>query len=132
MAVNIQIKYTKKNNRIDPHERIHSIRGVNPEGTNWSLTLDEAITAIEADKCKFYTSVGGELAWVVIASNNGHKYLKTEADGLHPNSLLSLPESRKNGVIEKDQWKVDGALSGVTNKSNKLNNQVSAFRDNAA
>jgi hypothetical protein len=31
--------------------------------------------------------------WVIIAvSPYGHKYLKTQADGEHPDNLLSLPE----------------------------------------
>jgi hypothetical protein len=36
---------------------------------------------------------GGRGVWVIIAvSQCGHKYLKTQADGLQPDNLLSLPE----------------------------------------
>ena len=57
-----------------------------------SKSVDEAIAGIEAGKWKFWTAGGGKSVWVVIAVHMGRKYLKTEADGLHPNNLLSLPE----------------------------------------
>ena len=90
MAENIEIKCIKKTIRIDSHERIHGVGGVNPNGTNWYLPLDNAIAGIESGKWKFFTSVAGRSVWVVIAVHNGHKYLKTEADGIHPNNLLAL------------------------------------------
>lgn len=92
MATNVQVQCIKKTNRTDPHERIHGIGGVNSDGSRWYLPLNDAIAGIEAGKWSFYTSVGGKSVWVIIANHNGHKYLKTEADGIHPNNLLSLPE----------------------------------------
>lgn len=92
MAGNVQIKCINKSNRQDPHDRIHSIGGTNPDGTRWKLTEDQAIAGIESGKWRFYVSVNGKSVWVVIASRLGRKYLKTEADGEHPNNLLSLPE----------------------------------------
>jgi hypothetical protein len=92
MVDNVEIKCVKKTNRTDPHERIHGVGGVNPNSTRWYLSLDEAIVGIEGDKWRFWTAGGGKSVWVVIATHNGHKYLKTEADGVHPNNLLSLPE----------------------------------------
>jgi hypothetical protein len=29
---------------------------------------------------------------VIVAVHNGHKYIKTKADGIQPDNLLSLPE----------------------------------------
>lgn len=92
MADNVEVKCIKKTNRTDPHERIYGIGGVNPDGGRWYLPLDAAIAGIETGKWRFYTAAGGKSVWVVIATHNGHKYLKTEADGIHPNNLLSLPE----------------------------------------
>lgn len=92
MAENVEIKCIKKSNRSDPHERIHGVGGVNADGTRWYLPTDDAIAGIEAGKWKFWTVGGGNSVWVIIAIHNGHKYLKTEADGIHPNNLLSLPE----------------------------------------
>ena len=95
MAANIEIKCIRKTIRTDPHERIHGIGGANADGSRWFLLLDAAIAGIEAGTYQFYTSVNGKSVWVVIAVHNGHKYLKTEADGIHPNNLLSLPECPK-------------------------------------
>lgn len=92
MATNVEIKCINKANRSDPHERIQNVGGVNDNGTRWKLSVAEAIAGIEAGKWKFWTAGGGKSVWVVIATHNGHKYLKTEADGVHPNNLLALPE----------------------------------------
>lgn len=37
---------------------------------------------------------GSVVSVIVAVSRFGNKYLKTEADGEHPNNLLSLPECR--------------------------------------
>ena len=92
MAINVEIKCINKTNRMDPHERIQNVGGVNPEGGRWKLSVGDAIAGIEAGKWNFYVSASGKMVWVVVASNNGRKYLKTEADGIHPNNLLALPE----------------------------------------
>jgi hypothetical protein len=92
MSSDIEIKCINKTPRLDPHDRIRRVGGVNPNGSRWSLALDEAIAGIVQKKWRFWTSGGGKPVWVVIANHNGHSYLKTEADGMHPNNLLSLPE----------------------------------------
>ena len=93
MAENVEIKCIKKANRTDPHERISHVGGTNGNGTSWRLSEDEAIAGIESGQWKFWTQGGGKSVWVVIAkSAAGHKYLKTDADGIHPNNLLALPE----------------------------------------
>lgn len=93
MADSVQIGCINKTNRLDAHERIQKIGGVNPNGSRWTLSLDDAIAAIEAGKWRFYVSVKGQSVWVEIAvSAAGNKYLKTTADGLQPDNLLSLPE----------------------------------------
>ena len=92
MATNVEVSCIKKKDGTDPHERIHGIGGLNPDGTRWYLGEPEAIAGIEAGKWRFFVSVGGRSVWVVIATHLGKKYLKTEADGLQPNNLLSLPE----------------------------------------
>jgi hypothetical protein len=92
MSSRLEIKYINKTNRTDPHTRIKNVGGINNLGQRWKYSVDEAIKIIEAGICQFWTKGGGKSVNVVIASHNGHKYLKTEADGVHPNNLLSLPE----------------------------------------
>ena len=92
MATNEQIQCINKTNRQSPHERIQNVGGVNADGSRWKMSEAQAIAGIKAGKWRFYTKVQGVLAWVIIATHEGREYLKTEADGLHPNNLLALPE----------------------------------------
>lgn len=90
--MDIRVECINKTPREDPHLRISNIGGVSAGGTRWKLNVDVAIKGIEDGHYRFYVGSGNQLVWVVIAEHEGRKYLKTEADGLHPNNLLSLPE----------------------------------------
>lgn len=91
MTSNFEIKCINKSNRTDPHERIENVGGIH-DGKRWKCSVAEAIVGIEAKKWSFWTAGGGKAVRVVVATHNGNKYLKTEADGIHPNNLLALPE----------------------------------------
>ena len=82
----------RKTNRLDPHERIHGIGGRDAAGVPWYFTINAAIMRIELGDLEFYTHAEGKSARVIIATHKEHKYLKTEADGVHPNNLLALEE----------------------------------------
>jgi hypothetical protein len=90
MADNVLIQCINKRDRQSPHERISHVGG-SSNGV-WKLAVEEAIVGIETGRWRFYTNVNGQAVWVIVAVNEGRKYLKTENDGLHPNNLLSLPE----------------------------------------
>ncbi|MCW0370901.1 DUF3892 domain-containing protein [Xanthomonas sacchari] len=92
MASRHKIGCINKDDRQDKYNRITHVGGVNPDGARWKLTLDEAINGIESGKWSFYTHVGGHERQVIVASRNGRKYLRTEADSDTPDNLLSLPE----------------------------------------
>ena len=93
MASVHEVKCINKSDRYNPHERILSIGGLNNDGTRWKLSQQDAIKGIEEDKWSFYVLQNGNQVNVIVATSAyGHKYLKTVADGEHPNNLLSLPE----------------------------------------
>jgi Protein of unknown function (DUF3892) len=94
MASAVRISCINKTDRDNPHERIQSVGGVNPNGTAWKLSQPEAIAGIERGEWDFYVDrpTGDRVGVVVAVSVYGNKYLKTTADGDQPNNLLSLPE----------------------------------------
>jgi Protein of unknown function (DUF3892) len=83
----------KKSDRLNPHERIIDIGGRNEDGTNWKLSQHDAIQGIETGKWSFFVQRGGHVVNVIVSvSRSGHKYLKTQADGEHPDNLLALSQ----------------------------------------
>ena len=94
MATSVRIGCIHKTDRPNPHERISHVGGVNENGSGWKLSQAEAIAGIESGKWAFYVEqpAGHRVSVIVATSAYGHKYLKTTADGEHPNNLLALPE----------------------------------------
>lgn len=88
-----KVSCINKNDRYNPYERITHIGGQNADGTNWKITQQDAIRRIETGKNSFHVVKNGERVRVIVSvSKSGNKYIKTEADGEHPNNLLSLME----------------------------------------
>ena len=78
---------------IPREDRYHSITHVGGYTDHqWKISQDEAISYIERGEWEFYTIANGHRTNVIVASRNGRKYLKTEADYDTPDNLLSLPE----------------------------------------
>lgn len=93
MASRYRVRCINKSDRPSAHERIQFIGGLNHDNTRWKLSLNDAIAGIERGEWQFYvTGSDGRDVDVVVATNEGRKYLKTANDGVLPNNLLSLPE----------------------------------------
>lgn len=90
MAKTAEIQCINKNPRFDPYNRITHVGG--RAGGGWKITIDDAIKHIESGEWNFYVNTKGHTVRVIVASRNGRKYLKTEADRDTPDNLLSLPE----------------------------------------
>jgi hypothetical protein len=87
-----QVKCINKQPRLDPHERIINIGGIEG-GVRWKRTQQQAISDIEADSRSYFTTdKSGNSVWIVVATHNGRKYIKTQNDDSSQNNLLSLPE----------------------------------------
>ena len=92
-TLTLQIRCINKSDRMNPHERIKYVGGLNSDNSRWKLSLNDAIAGIKQGKYKLWVSADNKSVWVIIArSAAGHEYLKTENDGEQPNNLLSLPE----------------------------------------
>jgi hypothetical protein len=93
VAQRVQISCINKTPRQDPHLRISHVGGINASGSRWELSEDDAIAGIKQAQWNFFVNVtrAGRVD-VIIATHEGHEYLKTRADGLHSNNLLALPE----------------------------------------
>jgi hypothetical protein len=93
MATRHRISCINKSDRYNPHERILYIGGLNADGTRWKLSQPDAVKGINNGTYQFYVFVNFREVDVIVAkSAQGNLYIKTEADGDHPNNLLSLPE----------------------------------------
>jgi hypothetical protein len=92
MAASVRVSCINKSDRMNPHERIKNIGGVNADGTRWNLPEDKAIAGIRSGQWTFYVTVGSNTVNVIIANHLGRDYLKTVSDGIRPDNLLSLPE----------------------------------------
>jgi len=92
LFMRVQVTCIHKREHHNPHERILSIGGVNPDGSRWELSEQQAILDIKAGKYSFYVNVNRRVVDVIIATHMGREYLKTTADGYAPNNLLNLAE----------------------------------------
>jgi hypothetical protein len=92
MAQFLRIRCIVKTDRTGAHERIHSVGGIKPDGSGWSLTQDKAVSYIQDGTHAFYIEKpGGQRVDVIVATSAYGNYLKAVADRDQPDKLLSLP-----------------------------------------
>lgn len=91
MASRLRIRCINKTDRYSPYERISHVGG-GTGGSRWRQTQEQTIREIENGEYEYYVEEGGQTVDVIVATNNGRKYIKTTADDEQPNNLLSLPE----------------------------------------
>ena len=91
MTETVQIKCISRTEKMSSHERMTHVGGHEP--AEWKMTLSEAISQIESGQSSFFVLSHRKALTVIVATGpSGKKYLKTEADGEQPDSLLRLPE----------------------------------------
>ena len=82
-----QVTCISKTNRTSRYEAISHIGGA------WGKhTQKEAIANIKADKNAYHVKVNGNDVKLIVATNNGNEYVKTESDATTVDNLLSLKE----------------------------------------
>jgi len=57
MAQHLRIRCVVKTDRMSAHKCIHSVGGVKPDGSRWTLTQDKAISEIEDGTRVFYIEI---------------------------------------------------------------------------
>jgi hypothetical protein len=87
-----EITCVSKRDRPNIHEHIASVGGGTGD-TRWRKTQLEVITDIENKWDSYYVVWNRMRIQVIIATSiYGHKYIKTETDGIRADNLLNLPE----------------------------------------
>ena len=76
-------------NQLDPHEAISYFGWVTDAGTKGGYTLAQMVIYLE-DGGVAYTQDANGRAKLEVRSRNGHKYVKTVADGRDTDNLLHL------------------------------------------
>jgi hypothetical protein len=87
-----------KTEHASPYQRISHIGG-----NGWRFTQEQAIQGILNEQYLFYILKGEKAVELTIGLYEDIVYLKTAADGAHPNHLLRLPEcaSEPVAIVQK-------------------------------
>jgi hypothetical protein len=102
MARHLRIRHIVSNGGKHAYDVIDAICGLNPDGTHWTLTREQAVSQIEDRISSFYVeSRGGQRLDVVVAMDlRANKYLKTVSTGEPSDELLFLPNCTHIAHVE--------------------------------
>lgn len=93
MATRRQIICINKPNRDSSHEHITHIGGNwGIGGSKEKITVETAISHIEAKAYEYYVSVGGYTTDVIVVNGVYRKFIKTKSDSTGKDNLLALQE----------------------------------------
>ncbi|MBI5831282.1 MAG: DUF3892 domain-containing protein [Armatimonadetes bacterium] len=92
MAQRHRVRCIVKTGQTEPWSCIAAIGGLNMNNTPWRVSVAEAIAGMEAEQWAFYVLRHGRQVDLVVAEQDGHRYLKAGRDGIEPKGLLQLPE----------------------------------------
>lgn len=96
MTERVEIQCINKSGRAGEHEMIHSVGGLKANGALWMLSHDDVIQDIESNNRTFFVrrlgSLSPEATVIVVTSQSGQKYIKTQGNAEHANNLLNLPD----------------------------------------
>ena len=92
MALLLKVIWVEQSAGADPYQRITHIGGQNGQ-FQWKHTHADAIYSIEKEHFHYYVKKNTRILKVTVGvAPDDVKYLKTELDDGHPESLLALPE----------------------------------------
>jgi hypothetical protein len=86
------VRYAARDPSREPQSQIQSIGGERRDGTQWRISVAEAISQIESFNETYYVNIGGFTPNLVVACVRGKKFLKTTNEKDLPLILLSLPD----------------------------------------
>ncbi|HTA29384.1 MAG TPA: DUF3892 domain-containing protein [Candidatus Cybelea sp.] len=95
MAARLEVAFINRSNRHNAFDGIENVGGKIGSKV-WKNSAEVVIDWIEHGLLSYYVKRDGLEVDVIVAKGaDGHKYLKTRADGERPDSLLALPECPK-------------------------------------
>jgi hypothetical protein len=75
----------------DPERSIAAIGGVNPAGSRWRVSAQQAIAGLDSGRWEFFIRFNGrDVLLTTRKHEDGSRSLMTRADGFPPHSLLNL------------------------------------------
>ncbi len=90
----MRVTFTTKTSYQSPYKCISHIGGY-----GWCFSQEQAVSAIFNQQYYFYTHINDRTVNIIIGSEDGNPYLKTEIDREQPEQLLALPDFDEKGTL---------------------------------